>query len=336
MNQIICGDALTVLRRFPDETVNCCICSPPYFGLRDYLCNGQIGVEQTPELYIASLTEIFREVKRVLRFDGCMFVNIGDSYAGSGREWYDPNRENRVNQKQRYGYTEDNPIEKMPKTWHKIKKKDLVGVPWMLAFALRDDGWYLRSDIIWVKSNPMPESTRDRPSSSYEHIFLFAKSSKYYYDSEAVKQPVAASTVERMKHGVSGSHKYSGGVPGQPVQKISKLRPNRAGENVDIPTMRNMRDVITTSTNSYRCGHFAAYPADLIKPLVLAGCPSGGVVLDPFFGSGTTGVAAVLTGRKYIGIDLNPEYCNMAQQRVSQYTDEVNSSAMKGGNDGGQ
>ncbi|MDR1321157.1 MAG: site-specific DNA-methyltransferase [Gracilibacteraceae bacterium] len=275
-NQIICGGATQTLRTLPDESVSCCVTSPPYYGLRDYGVKGQIGLEQTLDRYITRLTEVFREVGRVLARDGTLWIVIADSYA----------------------------------------EKQLLGVPWRLAFALRDDGWYLRSAIIWHKPNALPESCRDRPTRSYEHIFLLSKSPQYYYDRQAVAKPVAAGTHARMKRAVSNDHKYAAAVPGQRAQTLSKPRPSRAGREVKLADTRNLRDLWTCSAKSYRGAHFAAYPVELITPCVLAGCPPGGVVLDPFFGSGTTGEAALKLGRRYIGIDLNPGYCRLAEERL--------------------
>jgi DNA modification methylase len=272
-----------------DESVQTCITSPPYFGLRDYGCAGQLGREAAPEEYIGRLTEIFREVRRVLKPDGVFWLNIGDSYAGKG-----------------IGDT--------------IKPKDLIGIPFRLAFALQADGWWLRSAVVWEKPNIIPQSVKDRPTNSYEFVFLLAKSQKYYYDYKAIMEPVAAVTIERMKRGVSETHKYINGASGQSAQGIYKPRKNRIGEDVEIPDMRNKRDVWRVSpTNSYRSAHFASYPPDLIRPCILAGCPPGGIVIDPFFGSGTTGVAALMEGRNYIGIDLNPEYCELARERIAKY-----------------
>ena len=285
-NRIICGDAVETLRTLPPESVNCCITSPPYYGLRDYGVAGQIGLEHTPGEYIARLVDVFREVKRVLRGDGTLWVVISDSYAGNGVSWAG------------------------------IKPKDMLGIPWMLAFALRDDGWYLRSAIIWHKPNPFPESCRDRPTRSYEHVFLLSKSYHYYYDQEAVKEPVAAGTHARMKRAVSDSHKYINTTIGQPPQTINRPRPNRSGEELVLADTRNLRDVWTVATKSYSGAHFAVFPMELITPCILAGCPADGVVLDPFFGSGTTGVAAATLGRRYIGIDINPEYCRLAAERL--------------------
>lgn len=201
----------------------------------------------------------------------------------------------------------------MPKKWKGIKAKDMIGIPWSLAFSLRDYGWYLRSDIIWQKSNCMPESVKDRPSKSYEHIFLLAKSKKYYYDYQSIQVPAAQSSIERAKRAVSNIGKYANGIECQNMQAIFLPR-----DHSKELTMRNKRDVWTVSTNSYRSdGHFAMYPEKLIEPCILAGCPIGGVVLDPFFSSGTTGATAKRLGREYIGIELNPEYCTIAEKRIN-------------------
>jgi DNA modification methylase len=317
-NKIICGGAIETLRTFPAESVNCCVTSPPYYGLRDYGAGGQIGLEQTPAAYIARLVGVFREVRRVLKSDGTLWIVIADSYAGSGKGALKAERLREIKTKQSYKYSVDNPAVKIPKTWDGIKPKDMIGIPWALAFALRGDGWYLRSNIIWRKPNPLPESCRDRPTRSYEHIFLLSKSPQYYYDQEAIKEPVAAGTHARMKRAVSGRHKYSGAAPGQTPQTFSRPRPNRAGIEVKLADTRNLRDVWTVSTKSYRGAHFAVYPTELITPCILAGCPAGGVALDPFFGAGTTGVAAVTLGRQYIGIDINPGYCQLAGERLKE------------------
>lgn len=208
MYEIFCGDALTLLKRIPDDYVNCCICSPPFYGLRDYGVPEQIGLEESPEEYIKRLVKVFAEVFRVLKKDGTLWLNIGDSYAGSGKVARDNEKILNDKSKHTYKYSTDNPAVKMRKTWNNIKPKDLIGVPWQLAFALRDLGYYLRSDIIWVKPNCFPESVKDRPTSCYEHIFLLSKSRRYYYDYEAITEPIADSTVKRLKRGISDKHKY--------------------------------------------------------------------------------------------------------------------------------
>ena len=314
MSEIICGDSLAILRELPSESVYSCVTSPPYYGLRDYGVDGQIGNEEKPSVYVERLVEIFREVRRVLKKDGTLWLNIADSYAGSGKGvWNKPVTE-RPKSKQVYHVFPNNSDATMPKQFEGIKPKDMIGIPWLLAFALRNDGWYLRSDIIWQKPNAMPEPVKDRPTKSYEHIFLLSKSPQYYYDAEVIMEPLQKSTVERNKRAVSASGKYAEGLPGQNMQRIFKPR-----SHTDASSMRNKRDVWTVSTNSYKVdGHFAVYPERLIEPCILAGCPVGGIVLDPFFGSGTTGAAAKRLGREYIGIDLNSDYCKIAAERIEK------------------
>ena len=314
MSEIICGNSLTILKELPSESVYTCITSPPYYGLRDYGVDGQIGNEETPRAYIERLVEIFREVRRVLKKDGTLWLNIADSYAGSGKGIWSKPLSERPKSKQVYHVLPGNSDATMPNRFNGIKPKDMIGIPWMVAFALRDDGWFLRSDIIWQKPNAMPEPVKDRPTKSYEHIFLLSKSPQYYYDMKAIMEPLCASTIERNKRAVSASSKYAEGLPGQNMQRIFKPR-----SHTDAPSMRNKRDVWTISTNSYKAdGHFAVYPERLIEPCILAGCPVGGIVLDPFFGSGTTGAVAKRLGRDYIGIDLNADYCRMAAERIEK------------------
>lgn len=326
---ILCGDALTMLKTLPGESVDTCVCSPPYFGLRDYGHAEQIGLEETPEKYVDRLTEVFQEVRRVLVSTGTLWLVIADSYAGSSKGALSRESSQKIKTKQSYKFTLDNPAVQMPKTWQGIKAKDMVGIPWMTAFALRNSGWWLRSDCIWWKPNAMPQSVKDRPTSSYEHVFLFAKSYKYYYDYEAVKEPVADGTIERMKRGMSNGHKYSNGAPGQTAQSINKPRKNRTGDDADMPLFRNMRDVMVISTKAYREAHFATFPVELATRCIKAGCPAGGIVLDPFMGSGTTGVAALMQGRRYFGIDINREYCNLAQRRLEMTAQEIERGGRK-------
>ena len=310
MNQIICADAVEGLKLLSDNSVFMCVTSPPYYGLRDYGMDGQIGTEESPQAYISRLIEVFREVRRVLRDDGTLWINIADCYAGSGKGTWNKDVSKQKN-KQIYHVNSSNPISQMPSVWDGIKPKDLIGIPWMLAFALRRDGWYLRSDIIWQKTNCMPENVKDRPTKSYEHIFLLSKSKSYYYDGRAIMEPLQPCTVIRYQNGRSGNTKYNKVGMGQTIEK---KRSNFESFNQQC---RNKRDVWSVSTNSYRVDrHFAMYPERLIEPCVLAGSPVGGIVLDPFFGSGTTGAVAKRLGRQYIGIDLNPEYCELARKRI--------------------
>lgn len=287
-----------------------CVTSPPYFGLRDYGIDGQIGLENTPEEYVNKLVEVFKEVKRTLKDDGTLWLNLGDSYAGGGRgSGYSAKQDSNKG-------TIGMPKSIIPKG---LKSKDLIGIPWMLAFALRNDGWYLRQDIIWQKPNPMPESVTDRCTKSHEYIFLLSKSAQYYYNAEAIKEPIAESTKER------GAVSF-GGAKGR-AYKPNKSDPNyRAGSEqwgrtydyaVSNSTgLRNKRDVWTVTTKPFKGAHFATFPPDLIKPCILAGCPIGGIVLDPFIGSGTTGMVAKELNRNYTGIDLNPNYIEMQNQRI--------------------
>lgn len=313
VDTVICGDAAEVLKGFPSESVNMCVTSPPYFGLRDYGMPGQIGNEPSPEEYISRLLEVFREVRRVLREDGTLWLIIGDSYAGSGRGIWSKPVDERPDNKQLYLVKGGGAPETASKLTGKLKPKDMIGIPWMLAFAMRDDGWYLRSDVIWEKPNCLPEPVSDRPTKSYEHVFIFARSAHYYYDKEAVMEPIASSTERRYKSGVSDKNKYvSVGI--ETGQKLFRPR-----SRSDMSDMRNKRDVWRISTNQKRVrGHYAIFPEKLVEPCVLAGCPENGIVLDPFFGSGTTGYVAKRLGRRYIGIDLNPDYCALAEKRISE------------------
>lgn len=289
MNRIIIGDALERLRELPDEIADVCVTSPPYYGLRDYGVDGQVGLEKTPEEYIDRLVQIFREVRRTLKKDGTLWIVIADSYAGSGRG-----------------------ISK--KTG--IKNKDLIGIPWMLAFALRTDGWYLRSDIIWNKPNVMPESVKDRCTKCYEHVFMLAKSKTYHFDSEAVLVP--AQYDGRKETINKGSSKYADKiVPGKtPQSQHMAGKPHQRWRFKDGKPVKNRRDVWTVSTRPYKGAHFATFPPELIEPCILAGSRPGGTVLDPFIGSGTTAEVAHRLGRECVGIELNPDYEEFIRQRA--------------------
>ena len=301
-------DCIDALRSLPDNSIHCCVTSPPYYGLRDYGMDGQIGREETPERYIMRLTAVFNELLRVLRPDGTFWLNISDTYCGTGNKggYGDP--------KYPTGRTGD--YASVTQRVEGVKAKDLIGIPWMLAFSLRTDGWYLRNDIIWEKANPMPESVRDRCSRSYEHIFLLTKSRKYYFDHLAISEPIAATTAARLKAGRGISHKYADSIPGQTVQAINKPRAAGQYSELDISPFRNKRDVWRINTVPYSGAHFAAFPPKLAETCILAGCPENGIVIDPFFGSGTTGLAAKGLNRQYIGVELNPEYCQLAIKRI--------------------
>jgi site-specific DNA-methyltransferase (cytosine-N4-specific) len=365
-NTIITGDALEALRTLPDGCVDCCVTSPPYYGLRDYgtalwvggnpdcrhserqekgfenskqatnrgnsknlprsVCprcgatrvDKQIGLDKTPELYIERLLEVFMEVRRVLKPVGTLWVVIGDSYWGgkgysgssAGRYQYERRK---AGKSITSGYSNGNGgkgiVRPTDRRHESIKPKDLIGIPWMLAFALRGAGWHLRSDIIWAKTNPMPESVKDRFTMAHEHILLLSKSARYYFDGDAVREPYAKPlnrwAGSELK--AAGSSRWSEAT-GQGAYRDRNMRPNPAG--------RNRRDVWSVCTKPYPEAHFATYPPELIVNCIKAGCPESGIVLDPFMGAGTTAVVARKLGRSFVGVELNPEYVKIANQRL--------------------
>lgn len=394
---VIQGDCLDVLKTLPDKFVDCCVTSPPYYGLRDYgtgtweggdpncphrrmskyspktttehaqpelagnvgdaiyktvcpLCGAvrvdkQIGLEETPDEYIQKLTEVFHEVKRVLKDDGTLWVNIGDSYAAQRGGTYQPAETLAGGV---HGKTTDGEIVNRGRSKNYnptrnasaigLKHKDLIGIPWMLAFSLRADGWYLRQDIIWHKPNPMPESVKDRCTKSHEYIFLLSKKQNYYFDYEAI-QELATGYDGRKDTMNKGSQKYADAnnlqdgrtqtmaskgherwqyknlaEKGQSPNSMHIRRAN--GEQDVVYPVRNKRDVWTISTQAVKEAHFATYPEELIKPCILAGSRKGGIVLDPFLGSGTTARVAISTNRKYLGIELNPQYIEIQKKRT--------------------
>jgi len=310
MNKIEFGDCREIMRRWKELGIKAqtCVTSPPYYGLRDYGHDGQIGLEETPEEYIASMVEVFRCVWDVLEDDGTLWLNIGDSYAGGGG--FSPNSpSNQVGSKQT---THKGSIKGTIKPQGEIKAKDLIGIPWMLAFALRADGWYLRQDIIWHKPNPMPESVQDRCTKAHEYIFLMSKSQKYYYDHDAIKEPLKGEPEVRNKNAEGYQADYAHG------DRFSK------GERVfGADGMANKRSVWTVNTKPYKGAHFAVFPQELIEPCIMAGAPQGGVVLDPFMGSGTTAQVAQNLGRQYLGCELNPEYAPLQAERTKQFSLEI-------------
>ena len=326
------GDALAVLRTMPDESVHCCVTSPPYWGLRDYGVVGQLGLEPTPEEYVSRMIEIFREVNRVLKDNGTLWLNLGDSYAGGKTGRADGDR-NGVD-----GFTGGQKFKgeafKQRAVPTGLKPKDLVGIPWRVAFALQDDGWYVRMDIVWAKPNPMPESVQDRPTKSHEYVFLLAKSEKYFYDAEAIKEDSTGTSHDRARKDrpdkwpnawSAENGRHDGVGNGRFTAKANKVSDPGSGikyngsfnaavtQTVDT---RNKRSVWTIATEPFPEAHFATFPQALVEPCIKAGCPSGGVVLDPFAGSGTVGVVAERFGRQFIGIELNPEYAKMAERRI--------------------
>ncbi len=300
LNKIEFGDCRETMRKWASEGVKAqtCVTSPPYYGLRDYGHEGQIGLEETPEQYISAMVEVFRCVWDVLEDDGTLWLNIGDSYAGNN---------SRASNNGRAGF--GNAREKVVnRTGEGLKTKDLIGIPWMLAFALRADGWYLRQDIIWHKPNPMPESVQDRCTKAHEYIFLLSKSQKYYYDADSIKEDAVGE---------------KGGAP------LKATNPEfRQGDSKSVnsglshgwqPTeFRNKRSVWTVNPKPYSGAHFAVFPEELIEPCILAGAPVGGIVLDPFMGSGTTAQVSQNLGRQYIGCELNPEYGKLQKKRTAQ------------------
>lgn len=303
--EILVGNNIDRIKEIADNSVQCVVTSPPYWGLRDYGADGQIGLEESPSVFIEQLCKVFDEVWRVLKDDGTLWVNLGDSYAGSGKGSpgnfgkHAPSGSARHLEHKHSGIVPEG-----------LKPKDLVGIPWRFAFAMQDRGWYLRQDIIWHKPNPMPESVTDRCTKSHEYIFLLTKKPKYYFDNEAIKEPVAQSTIGRLNQDIEnqiGSARANGGA---------KLNGNlkAVGDNDG----RNKRSVWTIATSRYKEAHFATYPPELIEPCIMAGSKEGDIVLDPFSGSGTTGEVALKQGRHYIGLELNPDYVEISRKRITE------------------
>ena len=307
INTILHGDVLDKLKEIETESIQCVVTSPPYWGLRDYGSDGQLGLEETPEEYVENMVKVFREVKRVLKHDGTVWLNLGDSYS-SGSGGYDD--------KYMHNSTSGTPSGGVRKSVSASKPfglptKNLVGIPWRVAFALQADGWYLRQDIIWHKPNPMPEPVTDRCTKSHEYIFLLTKSAKYFYDNDAVREPVAESSIGRLNQNIDqqvGTTRANGG-------KKSNGNLKAVG---DIEKGRNKRSVWTITTKPYKEAHFAVFPPKIPEICIKAGSKEGDTVLDPFFGSGTTGWVAQRLGRKWIGIELNAEYIKIAEKRFAQ------------------
>jgi len=322
MNLIEFGDCRETMRRWAAEGIKAqtCITSPPYYGLRDYGRDGQIGLEETPQMYVDAMVEVFRCVWDVLEDDGTLWLNIGDTYynyRGRTDAFCKQTVSKTMQDLPSHSPTRNNKLEG-------LKGKDLIGIPWMLAFALRADGWYLRQDIIWHKPNPMPESVKDRCTKAHEYIFLLTKSDRYHFDSAAIEEPIQDVTALRMLRGVSDTHKNVNGAPGQTKHSMNQPRPNvrkefdssmggggtsfvghsgykKADGTLMIKPTRNKRSVWTVNTKPFKGAHFAVFPEELIEPCILAGAPSNGIVLDPFMGSGTTAAMALRLGRQYLG-----------------------------------
>jgi DNA modification methylase len=304
IDRIYCIDCLEGLRQVDAESVDCVVTSPPYWGLRDYGIDGQFGLEKTPEEYVQKMVLVFREVKRVLKKTGTVWLNLGDSYAGGSRD-SNPNGKQGTNR----GTVEFQPGHFKGFVPFGLKSKDLVGIPWRVAFALQQDGWWLRQDIIWSKPNPMPESVTDRCTKSHEYVFLLSKSRDYFYDAESIREPSDTS-------GGACFGKQNFDSTGTLAQS-RKLKSDKEGSSVKYWSGANKRSVWTVTTKPFSGAHFATFPPDLIEPMIKAGCPKDGLVLDPFIGAGTTGLVARKLLRHYIGFELNPEYIRIAEKRLS-------------------
>ena len=314
-NTIINGNSLEVLKSLPDNSIDCCVTSPPYYALRDYGCDGQIGLEETPEKYIESLCDVFSEVRRVLTPQGTLWLNIADSYWGGGWRNAQFNEHSGDIQKGSKGTYCGLSLPACKGNVGDYKPKDLIGIPWMLAFALRSQGWYLRQDIIWHKPNPMPESVTDRCTKSHEYIFLLSKSQKYYFDYESIMEPCA----DQERNNFQSGSRANGINKDRNDNDLGERSKTWKPKTIDNQKVRNKRSVWEVNTKPCKEAHFATYPFELIKPCILAGCPENGIVLDPFMGSGTTAIVARSLNRNYLGVELNPEYIKIAHKRLDKH-----------------
>lgn len=304
VNHVYCGNSLEVLKSFPDKSIDCCVTSPPYYALRDYNRRGQIGIEKTLDEYIERLLNVFSEVHRVLKDSSTFWLNLGDTYSYTSRDSSSHKTKSIIQLGNIGSYLDKNSNQDINLKISNLKPKDLMGIPWTVALNLRDKlGFYLRQDIIWSKPNPMPESVKDRCTKSHEYIFLLTKSKKYYFDSESIKEKAKKESKNRY------SFKFNVGTK-------ETIGSGRLNANSNGKGFRNKRDVWTVNVKGCKGTHFATFPTELIKPCILAGCPENGIVLDPFFGSGTVGVVAKKLNRNYIGIDINEDYCKLAEKRI--------------------
>ena len=301
--RILVGDCRVTLPTLPERSVRCCVTSPPYWGLRDYGHGEQIGLESTPDAYVEQLVAVFREVRRVLTDDGTLWLNLGDSYAGSGKG----PAGNLGKKNDERNMTHTSATQNIP---HGLKPKDLVGIPWRVAFALQADGWYLRSDIIWHKPNPMPESVTDRPTKSHEYVFLLSKAERYFYDAEAIQEPCLNTPEQQIAKRNKAPHKGQTDPGG--------MRETTGGFDkiTKVYEVRNARSVWTIATQPFSGAHFAVFPEALPERCIKAGSATGDTVLDPFTGSGTTGQVAIQLGRSFVGCELNPAYADLARKRI--------------------
>jgi DNA modification methylase len=315
INEVVCGNCLAGLKLISDNSVDCCITSPPYWGLRDYGNPEQMGLEKTPEQYVADMVAVFMEVKRVLKKEGTLWLNLGDSYAGVGKGGQSEEKRS-INRQPTYANKGIVPAG--------LKSKDLVGIPWRVAFALQASGWYLRQDIIWSKPNPMPESVTDRCTKAHEYIFLLTRNGRYYFNSDAIREDAVwdvdgEGTIKRKE-------RQREGLKSNPTERKNGIRivyPN--GKHKDgqqppktISGTRNKRSVWEVTTKGYREAHFATFPHDLIEPMIAAGSPEGGLVLDPFMGAFTTARTSKDMGRSFIGFELSEKYCQIGEERLRQ------------------
>jgi DNA modification methylase len=310
--RIIQGDCREALKQIDAGSVHTCVTSPPYFGLRDYGGGeGEIGSEQEVQEYVDAMVDVFREVRRCLRDDGTLWLNLGDSYMA---------QKNVAPPPQTIGGQRDMPtfIPGNRREQKGLKHKDLIGIPWRVAFALQADGWWLRQDIIWSKPNPMPESVEDRCTKSHEYIFLLSKKAHYYYNHEAIKEPTADLGKTNIRF---GGNKYGDSTDPKHATKSGNLYTDTG--------LKNKRSVWVVNTKGYKGAHFAVYPKKLIEPCVLAGCPEGGTVLDPFTGSGTTAIVALENNRNFVGTELNPEYIKIAENRIKEEIPNTLASIME-------
>ncbi|MCD6322703.1 MAG: site-specific DNA-methyltransferase [Clostridiales bacterium] len=305
LNFIYEGDSLSILKNFPDNCIDCCVTSPPYWNLRNYGNVGQIGLEDTIDEYVENIKNIFSEVKRVLKNEGVLFLNLGDTYIGGGRG----GDSKRNLKKGRAKYPQSNKTE--------LPIKSLAGIPWRVAFALQDDGWILRQDIIWRKPNAMPEPVKDRCVREHEYIFLFAKSRKYYFRTDLLREKVAYDGRRKIETHRFRKREGKEVFPGSATKAVIRDGNRRwVYKNDKGEWLRNKRSVWDINTQPLKDAHFAAFPEELVRTCLIAGCPEGGIVLDPFMGSGTTGIAAIKMGRKFVGVEVNPDYIKIAQKRI--------------------
>jgi len=321
MNKMILhGDVLDKLQEIESESIQCCVTSPPYWGLRDYGVDGQLGLEKTPEEYVEKMVKVFAEVRRVLKPEGTLWLNLGDSYAQGGKRATKEELQQDAQRARDKNYSTQ--AYAGYKGWDRsagtavsgLKVKDLCGIPWRVAFALRQDGWYLRQDIIWHKPNPMPESVTDRCTKSHEYIFLLTKSAKYYYDADAVREPVSEISLKRAEYGWDCDRPSTKNAS----MNGKGIHTKKMGNRFVNPDGRNKRSVWTITTKPYKEAHFAVFPPKIPELCIKAGSKEGDTVLDPFFGSGTTGWVAQRLGRKWIGIELNADYIKIAEKRFAQ------------------